>query len=57
MAARKAWLDGGRDPDLFWILAGLLEWAGRDPSGPEEREHLRRLREQAEHLLGTSAAA
>jgi len=56
-AARKAWLDSGRDPDLFWVLAGLLEWAGRDPSSAEEREQLRRLREQAGRLLGATPAA
>jgi hypothetical protein len=57
IAARKSWLDSGRDPDLFWIVAGLLEWAGRDPNSPEEREQLRRLREQAQQLLGVSSAA
>ena len=56
MRARKAWLDDGRDPDLFWILADLLHWAGRDPNGPEEHAQLQRLREQAEQLLGAAPA-
>jgi hypothetical protein len=57
MRARKAWLDSARDPDLFWILAGLLQWAGRGPTDPEELEQLQHLRERAEALLGATLAA